>query len=80
MKVLKAFKTVNQVFKVGDEFYDDIENLEHWVARDFVGVEEFVNGVAVPVAPVVVAPVVEPAAPVTPVPPAATEVPTATFA
>jgi hypothetical protein len=56
MKVLKDFKTVSQVFKVGDEFYDDIENLEHWTARGFVEAEKFVDGV------------VQPSTPATPVP------------
>lgn len=52
MKVLKDFKTVNQVFKAGDEFYDDIDGLENWVARHFVAVEELVDGAVVaPVAP-----------------------------
>jgi hypothetical protein len=65
MKVLKWFKTVNQVFNVGDELYDDIENLSDWVSRDFVAAETFINGVATPV------PVVKPEV---------TEVPVATFA
>jgi len=64
MKVLKEFKTVNQVFKAGDEFYDDIENLEDWTARGFVDAEKFVDGIVVPAA--------VPAASATPVPSAAT--------
>lgn len=47
MIVLKDFKTVSQVFKVGDEFYEDIENLEHWVAGEFVGLEKFDGDVAI---------------------------------
>jgi hypothetical protein len=70
MIVLKDFKTTNQVFKVGDELYDNIENLEHWVAGEFVTLEKFVGDSATPVvaAPVVATPVV------------VTEVPAATFA
>lgn len=64
MKVLKDFKTTIQSFKVGDEFYDDIENLEHWTARGFVDVEKFIDGVVQPSTPA----------------PAPTPVPTATFA
>lgn len=52
MKVLKDFKTANQVFKAGDELYDDIERLETWVARGFVDVEKFVAGVVTPPPPV----------------------------
>lgn len=37
MIVLKDFKTTTQSFKAGDEFYEDIENLEKWIARNFVG-------------------------------------------
>jgi hypothetical protein len=63
--VLKEFKTVNQVFKIGDEIYENIEGLEHWVTREFVGLETFV----------------EPTVVVTPVAPANTQVPSAaTFA
>lgn len=57
MIVLKDFKTTSQVFKAGDEFYDDIENLEHWVSREFVALEKFVDGVATPVAATEVPPV-----------------------
>lgn len=68
MKVLKDFKTVNQIFKVGDELYDDIENLAMWVDRGFVGLETFIDGVAV-------------ATPVpTPAPVVPTEVPVVTVA
>lgn len=72
MRVLKAFKTTTQSFKAGDEFYDDIENLEHWTARGFVEAEEFVDGVVQPSTAAPAAPVATPAAP--------TPVPTATFA
>lgn len=71
MKALKDFKTTTQVFKAGDEFYDDIENLEHWTARGFVEAEKFIDGVLQPTA------VATPAATTSAAP---TPVPTATFA
>lgn len=43
MIVLKDFKTVNQVFTVGQTFWNDIENLEKWIDRKFVAVEESVT-------------------------------------
>jgi hypothetical protein len=49
MIVLKDFKTVNQVFKAGDELYDDIENLEHWVSGEFVALEKFVGDAVITV-------------------------------
>lgn len=63
MIVLKDFKTTSQVFNVGDEIFYDIENLEHWVAGEFVGLETFIEKMTIPV----------------PVPVAATEVPTVTY-
>jgi hypothetical protein len=37
MIVVKDFKTVVQVFKAGEKaVVDDIENLEHWIARGFL--------------------------------------------
>jgi hypothetical protein len=65
MIVLKDFKNVNQVFKAGDEIYENIEGLEHYVAAEFVALEQIVDGKVTPVA-------------VTPVIPTAT--PTVTFA
>lgn len=43
MIVTKEFKNVNQVFKVGDEIYEDVEGLEKWVAAGFVELEKIVT-------------------------------------